>query len=249
MRCVAVIPARISSTRIKEKPLVNLGGKPLIQWVYEKAVKLRNVDDVVVATDSEKIAETVKKFKGKFKLTPTELLSGSDRVYYTSNRYFRDASLIVNIQGDEPFIDAGFIDLLIEQAKKGQVGLYSAYFPVSKEIAKDVSIVKVVVNKDHEALYFSRSMVPSDASVYKKHLGIYVWKKELLEKFYNSTPTLLERTEKLEQLRVLENGDKIKMVESPMDSIGIDTPQDLEKARERLKEVGSEDWETMRLGD
>lgn len=200
IECVAVIPVRISSTRIREKPVVDLAGKPLIQWVYEKAITLKNVDDVVVATDSDKVAEVVKRFGGKFELTPSELNSGSDRAYYTSSNFFPDAGVIVNIQGDQPFVDADFVDELIDRAKKGQEGLFSAYFSVSREIAQDTSIVKVVVNKYGEALYFSRSMIPQGAEIYKKHLGIYVWKKELLEKFYNCKPTPLEHAEKLEQL-------------------------------------------------
>ncbi len=234
--CVAIIPARLSSTRIKEKPIADICGKPLVQWVYERACNLKNVDDVVIAADSEKIADVVRSFGGKCELTPSDLKSGSDRVYYTSEKYFSDAGVIVNIQGDEPFIDTGIVDSMIERIKNEDTGLYSAYFPVDKEEASDISNVKVVIDKDSYALYFSRSMIPYNADVYNKHLGIYVWKKEALKEFHNTEPSVLEITEKLEQMRVLENGGRIKMMKSPCDSVGIDTPEDLEKAKRWINE-------------
>lgn len=236
VECVAVIPARISSTRLKDKPLIDICGKSLIQRVYENAVQLKSVDEIVVATDSEKVAEIVRKFNARCELTPPELASGSDRVYYTVNNFFPDARIIVNIQGDEPFISTELIDRLVNQAEKDDAGLYSAYFPVSQEAARDTSVVKVATSKSGEALYFSRSLIPHGAAIYKKHLGIYVWKKELLEKFYNWGTTELERAENLEQLRILDYGYKIKMVESLRDSLGIDTPSDLEAARKKINE-------------
>lgn len=230
MKCAAIIPARLASTRLHEKPLADICGKTLIQRVYENALKLKNVDDVVIATDSQKIAQVIESFGGRYKLTPEDINSGSDRVYYTAKEYFPDADILVNLQGDEPFINTEFVESLIEEAKDGSEGLYSAYFPVSSEEAEDKSVVKVAVDNESHAMYFSRSMIPFGAQKYKKHLGLYVWKRDLLEKFYNSEPGSLEISEKLEQLRVLESGAKIKMLESPSDSIGIDTPEDVQQA-------------------
>ena len=172
--CVAIIPARLASARIKNKPVADLCGKPLIQWVYESAAKLKNADEVVVATDSRLIAQAVENFGGRYILTPSDLNSGSDRVYYTSSRYFPEAEVIANIQGDEPFIDPDFVDHLIAAAKTGTDGLYSAYFPVDKETAADRSVVKVVLDENSHALFFSRSLIPSGSEIYNKHLGIYI---------------------------------------------------------------------------
>jgi 3-deoxy-manno-octulosonate cytidylyltransferase (CMP-KDO synthetase) len=236
MKCTAIIPARLASTRLHEKPLADICGKTLIQRVYENALKLKNADDVVVATDSQKISEAVESFGGKCIITPENINSGSDRVYYTAKEHFPDAEILVNLQGDEPFMDMDFVGTLIEEAKDSKVGLYSAYYPVSAQDAEDSSMVKVTVDSENNAIYFSRSMIPFGAREYKKHLGLYVWKKDLLEKFYNTKPGYLETSEKLEQLRVLENGDKIKMLQSPADSIGIDTPEDLEQAIRLINE-------------
>lgn len=232
--CVAVIPARISSTRIKEKPIADLGGKPLIQWVYENALKIRGLDNVVIATDSEKIADRIREFNGEFRITPEELNSGSDRVYYTVEKYLPSASIIVNIQGDEPFLDTELVGKLIDAAKNSDISLISAYYNVPRNTAQDKSVVKVVTDRNDMALYFSRSMIPESAEIYKKHLGVYVWKKGFLKEFYNTRPTPLEQSERLEQLRVLEMGGSIKMMKSDSDSIGIDTYEDLENARGRI---------------
>jgi 3-deoxy-manno-octulosonate cytidylyltransferase (CMP-KDO synthetase) len=234
---VTVIPARLSSTRLREKPLVDLKGKPLIRRVWENAVSVRNSGEVIVATDSQKIKEVVEGFGGKCVMTPDSLTSGSDRVYYAAAQYFPRADIVVNLQGDEPFIDRNLVEEMINLARRESYGLYSAYFPVDKKTAQDSSVVKVVINKKSEALYFSRSLVPFGANIYKKHLGIYVWRRRALEEFYNSAAALLEKAERLEQLRVLESGAAIKMQESPVDSVGIDTEDDLRKAVKYLDEL------------
>lgn len=228
MKCVAIIPARLSSSRIKEKPLVDVGGKPLIRRVWENAIKLKNVSEVVVAADSEKVMEVMKD-AGCF-LTPVKLSSGSDRVYWTANKYYTDADIIVNLQGDEPFIDTEMVDELINLTASCDAGLCSAYFPVSAVTAMRSDVVKVVVNKNDEALYFSRSPIPFKANIYNKHIGVYVWKREMLEKFHRWGTSPLEKIEGLEQLRILENGHKIKMLKSPLDSLGIDTYEDISLA-------------------
>jgi 3-deoxy-manno-octulosonate cytidylyltransferase (CMP-KDO synthetase) len=229
-KAIVVIPARISSTRLYEKPLADLYGKTLIQRVYENAAAIKNADDIVIATDSEKILDEVERFGGTAVMTPDDLKSGSDRVYYTAVNHFPDAEIIVNLQGDEPFINTGMIDSLIEKAGESPEGLFSAYFSVSKEIASDESVVKVVVDKCGRALYFSRSLIPAGSEVFKKHIGIYVWKRYALEEFYNTDTGVLESFERLEQLRVLESGKNIMMTESPTDSLGIDTLEDVEEA-------------------
>ncbi|MFC2091967.1 3-deoxy-manno-octulosonate cytidylyltransferase [Elusimicrobiota bacterium] len=236
MKSIAVIPARISSTRLKEKPLIKLGGKPLIQLVWERACLLNSIEEVVVATDSKKIQRIVEDFGGKCILSPDDLKSGSDRVYYVVSRFYNDAELIVNIQSDEPFLDTDFLDFLISQAKEGDAGLYTAYFPISDHEAQNRSYVKVVLNKNGEALYFSRNPIPAGAHDYKKHIGIYIWRRDALAMFHDSVQMPLELIENLEQLRVLENGGKIKVLESPKDFISIDTPEDLEMANIRLNE-------------
>ncbi|MFC2062173.1 3-deoxy-manno-octulosonate cytidylyltransferase [Elusimicrobiota bacterium] len=231
MKCVVVIPARLSSTRISEKPLADLAEKPLIQRVFENASQMKNSDEIVIAADSQKVFDVVEGFGGKCILTPPELASGSDRVHYIVEKYYAEADIVVNLQGDEPFIDTDIVDLLIDTIAKEDCGVMSAYFPVNPDIAEDSSVVKVVMDKAGMALYFSRSKIPNGAQIYNKHIGVYVWKRENLKRFHAEGPSELEKTERLEQLRVLEYGEKIKLLESSADSLGIDTMEDLEKAR------------------
>jgi 3-deoxy-manno-octulosonate cytidylyltransferase (CMP-KDO synthetase) len=231
VKSIAVIPARLSSTRMNEKLLADLSGMTVIQRVFERAKMLKNIDDVIVATDSEKIAQRIEEAGGRYCLTPADIRTGSDRVFYAVKEFLGDVQIIVNIQGDEPFFDVEFVDYMITQAQADSVGLYSAYYPVSREDAGSTAAVKVVIDSQGHALYFSRNPVPFGAETYYKHIGVYIWKRWLLEKFYVLPASPLELSEKLEQLRVLENGYKIKMFESPADSVGIDTQEDLEKAR------------------
>ncbi len=238
MNCktVTVIPARLGSTRLNEKPLIDLKGKTLIQRVWENALNLKNSDELVIATDSEKIKKTVENFGGVCYLTPPDLKSGSDRVAYTVSHYMDDMDIVVNLQGDEPFIDTGVVDKLIELAKQEKAGLYSAYYPVNRETAGDKSVVKVVLNSKNKALYFSRSMIPWNAQTYNKHIGVYVWKKDSLMKFSSSASSELEKIERLEQLRFLEKGGTIMMLPSAGDSLGIDTRDDVKRAKKIIGE-------------
>jgi 3-deoxy-D-manno-octulosonate cytidylyltransferase len=233
---VAVIPARLGSTRLPEKPLADIGGKTLIERVWENAKRMKNIDRIMISTDSERIRDKALEFGAECVVTGSELASGSDRVYRTCSLEFPDADIVVNIQGDEPFIDPALVDSLVEEALCGDAGLYSAYFPITGEQAVEESSVKVVFNNKGEALYFSRSPIPHNADIFYKHLGVYVWKIKLLEQFHGWEPTMLEKTEKLEQLRVLEMGHSIRLLESPSDSLGIDTPADLEKARSMISD-------------
>jgi len=233
-RCIVVIPARLSSTRLERKPLVDIAGKTLIRRVYENAAAIKEAGNIVVATDSQDILNEVESFGGRCVMTPAGLNSGSDRVFWAVEKYFPEAEIIVNLQGDEPFIDTDFIDTLIEMSGIGTAGLYSGYSIISAKEASSPSVVKVVVNSCSEAVYFSRAMIPYGAEEYKKHMGIYVWKRDMLEKFSLSSPTRLERTERLEQLRLIESGHTIMMVKSSRDSLGIDLPEDVDKAVEMI---------------
>ncbi|MBN2406435.1 MAG: 3-deoxy-manno-octulosonate cytidylyltransferase [Elusimicrobia bacterium] len=235
MQSVIIIPSRLSSTRLSEKPLADIEGKPLIQRVYENALSSKKAVTVAVATDSRKIAETVESFGGACHMTPADIASGSDRVYSVSKDFYPGCGIVVNLQGDEPFIDAGLVDSLIDLAERDDSDVFSAYYPIDADEAADSSVVKVAVTGDGRALYFSRSLIPCGGVMVKKHIGIYVWKKAALERFHDHGVTELEKTERLEQLRILEYGDSIRMLESPADSLGIDTPADLEKAREWVR--------------
>ncbi|MGM0441605.1 MAG: 3-deoxy-manno-octulosonate cytidylyltransferase [Elusimicrobiota bacterium] len=234
LKTVTVIPARLGSTRLKEKPLVDIAGKSLIQRVWENARNLKIPADPVVATDSEKVKKEVESFGGECYLTPDDLESGSDRVAYTVSHFLDDADIVVNLQGDEPFIDTGAVDGLIDLAKEEDAGLYTAYFPVDRETALKESVVKVVLNNNGEALYFSRSPIPWNVKTYFRHIGIYVWKKDALFNFTSMKKTELEKKESLEQLRYLENGGTIKLLQSAQDSMGIDTPEDVEMAKKYI---------------
>ncbi len=233
-KAVAIIPARLGSRRLKEKPLALISGKTLINRVYERAAKLKNVVDTAVAVDSVEVKKEVEGFGGRAIMTPSNLGSGSERVFHVAAKYYSDVDVVVNIQGDEPFFNAEFVDSLIELSFMSEEGLVSGYTEIRKEQASDTSVVKVVLDENDYAIYFSRSLIPHGAETYKKHLGIYVWSREVLENFCRSGSTPLEKAESLEQLRVLEKGGEIKMMRCISDSPGIDTPEDLKKAEKYI---------------
>ena len=240
---VGIIPARFASTRLMGKPLADIGGKPMIQHTYESAKKSKLLSDIVIAVDDEKIAETARGFGAKVKLTPKYIATGSDRIAFAA-KDLREATIIVNIQGDEPFIEGRMIDEAIEPLlfdKNVHVSTLAKRISSVEEL-KSPSIPKVVFDCNNYALYFSRSPIPyvRDArtnldrvrkgEIYK-HIGLYVFRKEALLEFTSLKPTDLENIEKLEQLRMLENGFKIKIVVTEFESLSVDTPQDLEFAR------------------
>lgn len=239
IKTVVIIPARMASTRLPGKPLLDIGGKPLIQHVYERATRLKIIDKVVVATDSETIINAVGHFDGLSVLTPSNIKTGSDRCYIAAKECFINVTTIINIQGDIPFFNVDYVDWMIDMAKELPQGLVSAYCGVPEDVAKSTSCVKVVMNYKREALYFSRHMISysNDTEEYKKHIGIYIWKRNLLERFYHQPQPSFEINEKLEQLRVLYMGEKIKMLYSPYDFLSIDTPEDLEAARKQVKSI------------
>lgn len=240
---VGIIPARFASTRLLGKPLADISGKPLIQHTWENASQSKLINKIIIAVDDGKVASVVKDFGAEVIETPKKILTGSDRIAFVA-KDLKDADIIVNIQGDEPFIEGKMIDEAIEPLlfdKSVQVSTLAKKISSTKEL-NSPDVVKVVFDYWNNAIYFSRSPVPfvrdikSDkekletADIYK-HIGLYVYRKEALFKFTKLKPTDLELAEKLEQLRMIENGMKIKIVVTEYDSIGVDTPADLEKAR------------------
>lgn len=239
-RVVVVIPSRYGSTRLPGKALVDLAGKPLVQHVYERARRAAGVDAVYVATDDERIRQACEAFGASAVMTPTTCASGTDRVACAVRDL--DGEIVVNVQGDEPLLDPRAIDQLVEAMRAhpedGMATL--AVRPAVGDELGGPSVVKVVCNLAGYALYFSRSLVPhprDPADVHApvlKHLGIYAYRRAALEQFVAWPPTPLERTEKLEQLRALEHGLRIRVIETGYDSIGVDTPADAERVRELL---------------
>lgn len=240
---VTIIPARYGSTRLPGKPLIDLGGKPMIQHVYEQARRASLVDQTIVAADDTRVTDAVRKFGGEAVLTPSELASGSDRVAYVA-RTLSDASLIVNVQGDEPLLDPTMIDEAVQPLiddPSTPVGTLVKLID-SVEDLTNPNIVKVVVDAGGFAMYFSRAPIPFrwnheellTRGLFYKHIGLYVFRKEFLQTFTTLPVSLLERTERLEQLRILENGYRIKATLTERDSIPVDTLEDVERVRSLL---------------
>ncbi|MDQ3021094.1 MAG: 3-deoxy-manno-octulosonate cytidylyltransferase [Bacteroidota bacterium] len=234
MKILGIIPARYSSTRLPGKPLILINGKPMIQRVYEQSKKSKLLNSVIVATDDKKIFHCVKNFGGEVMMTSTKHKSGTDRILEVAKKI--SCEIVVNIQGDEPFIDPKNIDKAIKPLiddKKINVSTLAYKFTDSIELI-DANKVKVVFDKNNFALYFSRNVIPycvNNLNVekfnYYKHIGLYVFRKSFLLKFSKMKTSYLENAEKLEQLRILENGEKIKVVLTKKDSFSIDTIKDL----------------------
>lgn len=238
MKIIAVIPARYASTRFPAKLMQDLGGKTVIRRTYEAALATQLFDDVFVVTDSDLIYDEIIKHSGKAIMSTKQHESGSDRIAEAVEDMRVD--IVVNVQGDEPFINKEALENLVNVFKQDtdkKVDLASVMFEIKdpQEISNPNN-VKVITDQNGFALYFSRSVIPfpreADVGVrYMKHIGIYAFRKEALLDFYNLPMLSLEASEKLEQLRYLEYGKRIKMIETDKGSIGIDTPEDLEKAR------------------
>ncbi len=234
-----VIPARYASTRFPGKVIANLAGKPIIQWVYEKAIAAKNIDDVYIAVDDEKVAKVVESFGGKYIMTKPEHPSGTDRIWEAAETL--DADIIINVQGDEPLIPTEVIEELAEKMKSDcSLEMGTVAVPVKrKEVENNPNAVKVIFDSANIAIYFSRAMIPylreggEDMTVYK-HWGIYAYKKDILKQLVSIPESNLEKCEKLEQLRALENGVKIYVITSNLESIGIDTPEDLIEAEKKV---------------
>lgn len=232
MKVLCIIPARYASTRLPGKPLSLIAGKPMIQRVYERACQAQLPDEVVVATDSELVKQAVDGFGGKAVMTSPDHPSGTDRLAEVALLY-PDVDIIVNVQGDEPMIPPEIIDRLAAALGEDET-LQMATMKVlmQEEDYANPAAVKVVTDQNGYALYFSRSLMPyprnrpEDYRVFK-HVGIYAYRRGFLLKYAALAPTPLERAESLEQLRALENGYKIKVLESDFQGIGVDTPEDL----------------------
>ena len=239
MKITGVIPARYASTRFPGKPLMLIKGKTMIERVYRQAQKSEFIDRVIVATDDKKIFECVKSFGGEVKMTSVKHQSGTDRIYEVAKNI--NADIVINIQGDEPFIDPLNIDKAIEPLisdKKINVSTLAIRIKNFTEL-QDHNKVKVVIDKNNNALYFSRNFIPYDMknnpeqkfdlkkNAYYKHIGLYVYRKKYLEEFVKLKKSSLEKAENLEQLRILESGEKIKVVITKKESPAVDTPDDL----------------------
>ncbi len=239
MRFVAIIPARYASTRFPGKPLALINDKPLIQYVYDAVVNTRIFDDVIVATDEVSIFDKVRSFGGRVMKTLSTHKSGTDRIVEVCRKIACD--VVVNVQGDEPFIDKQTLEPILKAFDNDNVSVVSLYHKITdKSLIENPNVVKTVIDKNGYAMYFSRYPIPYNRDGKKdiphyKHIGVYAYRKDILMKFSRLQPSVYEEIEKLEQLRFLENGIKIKMIETEYNGFGIDTYEDLERAKEFLQ--------------
>lgn len=235
MKVIAIIPARFDSTRFPGKPLAKLGNKYIIQHVYEQAQKSNLFEEVIVGTDDQRIFEAVDRFGGKVTLTSKKHQSGTDRVAEVCDKMpcCNDADVIVNVQGDEPFIAADPLRKLIEAFIDPSVQVASLMHQLKNDI-ENPNVVKVICDVHQNALNFSRIPFIGSRNPNYKHIGVYAFRRKVLFEFVKLPESKMEKIEKLEQLRLLENGYKIRMVLTSYKGIGIDTPEDLEKAERIL---------------
>ena len=235
MKTLGIIPSRYGSSRFPGKPLHLLCGKPLVAWVVEAVKKSKTLDDVIVATDDERIVSAVETHGGKAVMTPSELPSGTDRIACAAGD-FTDDDILVNIQGDEPLISPDLIDALVGRMNEGtKWDMATAVTPIkSLDDLNAKTVVKVVLDRDDGALYFSRAPIPCDrdhtpdiaTGLWVRHLGIYAYRGAFLKKYISEPPCDLEKTEKLEQLRALWMGAKIAVIRTDDEGVGVDTPED-----------------------
>lgn len=240
---VVVIPARYASTRFPGKALAKIRGKPMVQWVYERASKARKVSRVIVATDDERILKAVKAFGGEAVMTSPEHPTGTDRVAEVAECFLPYADAIVNVQGDEPLIEPAEIDAAVRALSEDpEADMSTLASPMESEKAfKNPNCVKVVCDRKGYALYFSRSQIPFYRSERWSpqpllHVGLYCYRREVLLRLVRLPLSPLERAESLEQLRALENGMRIKVALVPHHEPGVDTPEDLERVEWKVKE-------------
>jgi 3-deoxy-manno-octulosonate cytidylyltransferase (CMP-KDO synthetase) len=246
MKAIGIIPARYSSTRFPGKPLAMIKGISLIQRVYEKAKACDNLKEIFVATDDNRIFDHVMNFGGKAVMTSREHRTGTDRLREAAGNL--DCEIIVNIQGDEPLIDAGDIDNAVYALIDDESLNVSTLIYRLRDLndLRDANIVKVVVDKNFNALYFSRNFIPYDLknnpsgnfsideNLYYKHIGLYVYRKSFLMKFSELPESIPEKMESLEQLRILESGEKIKTILTDNEYIPVDTPEDISKVEMKV---------------
>jgi 3-deoxy-manno-octulosonate cytidylyltransferase (CMP-KDO synthetase) len=248
MKTIGIIPSRYASMRFPGKPLADLGGKSMIRRVYEQATKASSLDEVIVATDDERIVENVESFGGRVLMTRPDHRSGTDRCAEVI-ALLGDASIAVNIQGDEPFLDPGQIDQVVRLLGEEKSGISTLARPLlHTEELFNANVVKVVMDHHQKALYFSRSPIPYlrhfpqvewvKQAPYFKHIGLYAFRCEVLRELTELEPSRYERAEALEQLRWLEAGHSIFVGLTETETIGVDTPADLERARAYLQKEG-----------
>ena len=243
MKKVIIIPARLDSSRLPKKVLLDLKGKTVIQRVYEQCLKVKNVDEVYVATDSLEIKEVCETFTNQVIITKSTHQSGTDRIGEAISDIACD--IVINVQGDEPFIEPSLIEALVNSFSNSDISMSSAMSKINNiKDLQNTNVVKVVTDLHNNALFFSRSLIPFPRDVkeisianemlkkyqFFRHIGIYGYRKDFLLKFVNMEQSYLEKVEKLEQLRALENGFKIKMIETDSSLMGIDTREDYEEA-------------------
>jgi 3-deoxy-manno-octulosonate cytidylyltransferase (CMP-KDO synthetase) len=243
MKKVIIIPARLDSSRLPKKVLLDLKGKTVIQRVYEQCLKVKNVDGVYIATDSIEIKEVCETFTNNVIITKSTHKSGTDRIGEAVSAI--DCDIVINVQGDEPFIEPSLIEALVNSFVNSEISMSSAMSKISNvKDLQNTNVVKVVTDLHNNALFFSRSLIPFprdvkeisianeviEESQFFRHIGIYGYRKDFLLHFVNLKQSYLEKVEKLEQLRALENGFKIKMIEANSSLIGIDTQEDYEEA-------------------
>jgi 3-deoxy-manno-octulosonate cytidylyltransferase (CMP-KDO synthetase) len=236
MKIIAVIPARLGSMRLPRKMLREINGKPLAVWVYQAVRSSSLLDDVIIATDSEEILAACEKHACNARMTSDQHCSGTERVYEVSQSV--PADVYINVQGDEPMIRAAHIEALVALMKNPDIPVGTLKTPARAEDISNPNAVKVVADANQRALYFSRSTVPYDRDAahpkYFKHLGIYAYRKPFLDKFVTLPESSLERAERLEQLRFLENGIPIYVAETAYDSVGVDTEEDFQRVMKLL---------------
>ncbi len=228
-RVLGVIPARLASTRLQRKVLRPIAGLPMIEWVYQAAKSCKQLDEVVIATDSDEVMSLAEQRGWQAMLTSENCASGSDRVFEVSHSI--PAKIYVNIQGDEPLLRPEHIDALLRPFTREGVQVSTLATACRPHEIDNPNVVKVVTAPDGRALYFSRSAIPLDRDksgfVCRKHLGLYAYRRDTLEVFATLPPSPLECIERLEQLRFLENGIDVFVEETPYDTIGVDTEEDL----------------------
>jgi 3-deoxy-manno-octulosonate cytidylyltransferase (CMP-KDO synthetase) len=244
VKAIGVIPARWASTRLPGKVLVKIAGKPMLERVWQRVKAAKGLSDVIIACDEPHVLEAAKAFGAKAVLTRKDHPSGSDRVAEAAAA--TDADIIVNIQADEPLIEPSLVDDLVRSLKEDKLCVLATPIKciISADEFHDPNVVKVVVDKNGHALYFSRSPIPfkrdgaPDVSRYFKHLGIYAYRREFLFEYCRWSKSFLEQEECLEQLRVLEAGHKIRTVETAMETIGVDTSEDVARVETYMKAHG-----------
>lgn len=240
MSSIVIIPARYESTRFPGKPLANILGKPMIQHVYERSVCAKGIDKVFIATDDIRIRDAVRVFTDNVLMTSNIHLSGTDRIAEAVSIIgnLDDDDIIVNVQGDEPLVAPSMIEALVDVMKQGNYMMSTLARLIDDENdIENTNVVKVVFDRTYNALYFSRCPIPYNRTkgIYHKHLGIYAYKKSFLINFTKLSAGILEKTECLEQLRALEHGYNIKIAITDKNTIGVDTPQDIERVEKWIR--------------